>query len=377
MDTRILIVGGGVAGLMTKNRLEALGYAPTLVEKADALRTSGTGILLGANVLRIFRECGLEEALLAKSQKLREIRSLDYLGEPIGGFDLAKIERDTSYATVAIHRHDLHEILSNSVDQDTIKLGYQLTQIKYNGTTYSVSFENGEEGEYDYIIGADGLYSQVREELFGHIGLRDSHQGCWRFVIDIPKDIDITSSCEMWGDKKRVGIFPIGQGKVYCFLVVTCHGEEENMDLDMVLDTFKGFCGDWQSIAHDVASIKPELIYGKLADLDSIILHKDRAILIGDAGHATTPNLGQGAAMGIEGAYLFGELLKEHSIDKAMELYAQKRYNRVNNIRERSRMLGKIAHISSPFLQGVRNFVMRMTPSSIGQKQFENTIIDW
>ena len=193
MDTRILIVGGGVAGLMAKNRLESLGYTPMLVEKADALRADGAGILLGANVLRIFRECGLEEALLAKSQTLKEIRSLDYLGESLGGFDLAKIKRDTSYDTVAVHRHDLHEILSNSVNQESIKLGHKLTHIKDNGKTYEVSFENGELEEYDYIIGADGLYSQVREELFEHIGLRDSGQDCWRFVSELPKDIDKTS----------------------------------------------------------------------------------------------------------------------------------------------------------------------------------------
>ena len=377
MDTRILIVGGGVAGLMAKNRLESLGYTPMLVEKGDALRADGAGILLGANVLRIFRECGLEEALLSKSQTLREIRSLDAKGGYIGKFDLVKIYNDTSYKTVAVHRHDLHEILSNSVNQDTIRLSHKLTKIKDNGTTYNVEYENGEQEEYDYIIGADGLYSQVREELFEHIPLRDSMQGCWRFITDIPSDIDVTSSCEMWGDQKRVGIFPIGQGKVYCFLVITRKGNEEQMSFEEVLDTFKEFGGDWPSVANSIDTSKTELLYGKLADLQSIALHEKRAILIGDAGHATTPNLGQGAAMGIEGAYIFGELLKENSIDKAMELYAKRRYNRVDNIRERSRLIGKVAHIKSPFWRGVRNFIMRMTPASSTQKQFEKTIINW
>ena len=377
MDTRILIVGGGVAGLMTKNRLEALGYKPTLVEKADALRADGAGILLGANVLRIFRECALEEGLLAKSQTLHEIRSLDYLGESIGKFDLAKIERNTSYPTVAVHRHNLHEILSNSVNQETIRLSHKLTKIVDNGTTYTVSYESQPDEEYDYIIGADGLYSHVREELFEHIPLRDSMQGCWRFVTDAPKGLDMSSSCEMWGDQRRVGIFPIGDGKVYCFLVRTREGNEESMSFDDVLDFYKEFGGDWQSIAHSIDTSKTELLYGKLADLQSIALHENRAILIGDAGHATTPNLGQGAAMGIEGAYVFGELLKNNSIDEAMKLYAKNRYNRVEHIRERSRMIGKMAHISSPFWQGVRNFVMRMTPASTTQKQFEKTIINW
>lgn len=376
LNEKILIVGGGVAGLMTQNRLESLGYKPVLVEKANALRADGAGILLGANVLRIFRECGLDNELLQYAQPLREIISLDDKGRILGRFDLEKIALETSYPTVAIHRKRLHEILSNSVNQENIHLSRNVLGITQHDSIYTVTFDNGIVEEYDYIIGADGLRSNVREAFFGDIPLRDAGYVCWRFVCDIPTGLDATSSSESWGNNKRVGIFPIGENKVYCFLLTSTKGGEEKMNFQEVLDYFSEFQGDWQAIAATLDINNTELLFNSIVDLSQVVLQKDKMILIGDAGHATTPNLGQGAAMGIEGAYAFGELLKTNSMADAMKLYPKVRLERVTYIRNRSWMIGKLAHLKSPFWQIVRNFLMRLIPQSVNQKEFEKAIFN-
>jgi 2-polyprenyl-6-methoxyphenol hydroxylase-like FAD-dependent oxidoreductase len=373
-NERILIVGGGVAGLMTKNRLESLGYRPVLVEKADTLRTDGAGILLGANVLRIFRACGLEDALMRYAQPLREIVSLDDRARVLGRFDLEKIVRETTYPTVAVHRKRLLEILSDSVDWETIRLSKKVRGITQRDSVFTVTFDNDMTEEYDYIIGADGLRSNVREAFFGDIPLRDAGYVCWRFVCDMPEGLDATGSSEFWGNNKRVGIFPIGENKVYCFLLASTEGNEEAMDIHQVLDYFKEFQGDWQTILATLDANTTELLFNPIADLSKVVLQQGRMILIGDSGHATTPNLGQGAAMGIEGAYAFGELLKTHSLADAMKLYPVVRFDRVTYIRNRSWMIGKMAHLKSPFWQAVRNVVIRMTPRSVNQKEFEKAI---
>ncbi|MFA5501552.1 MAG: FAD-dependent monooxygenase [Sulfurovaceae bacterium] len=373
---RILIVGGGVAGLMTKNRLEALGYKPVLVEKADVLRSDGAGILLGANVLKIFRECGLEDQLLQYAQPLNEIRSLDDRGRILGWFDLEKIARETSYPTVAVHRKRLHEILIRSVDTDSIHLSHKVIAVTRLNSVYHVQFDNGKVEEYDYIIGADGLRSNVRDIFFGNIPLRDAGYVCWRFVCDLPTEIESASSCECWGNNKRIGIFPIGEGKVYCFMLITTVGGEEKMDFKEVIECFNEFQGDWQIITKKLDTNTTELLYGPIADLSEIVLQTERMILVGDAGHATTPNLGQGAAMGIEGAYVFGELLKKYSLDDAMKLYPKARLRRVGNIRDRSWLIGKLAHLKSPIWQAVRNFAMRRIPHGANQREFEKTILN-
>ncbi|WP_294892786.1 MULTISPECIES: FAD-dependent monooxygenase [unclassified Sulfuricurvum] len=373
-DEKILIVGGGVAGLMSKNRLESLGYNPVLAEQADALRSEGAGILLGANVLKIFRECGLEDELLHYAQPLKEIRLLDEQGRRLGRFDLEKIARETSYPTVAVHRKRLHEILMRSVDAESIRLSHKVISITKLNAGYHVQFDNGEVGTYDYIIGADGVRSKVREQFFGNIPLRYAGYVCWRFVCDLPPGIDRMVGSEYWGSNKRVGIFPIGEGKAYCFMLASAVGGEEKLGFEEVMNNFNEFQGDWQTIASMLAPDTIELIYGPIADLSKNVLHVGRMILVGDAGHATTPNLGQGAAMGIEGAYVFGELLKTYSLDDAMKHYSQTRLERVNDIRNRSWLIGRLAHLESPVWQTLRNFVMRITPHRINQKEFEKAI---
>jgi 2-polyprenyl-6-methoxyphenol hydroxylase-like FAD-dependent oxidoreductase len=373
---RILIVGGGVAGLMCKNRLEYLGYTPILVEKADALRSDGAGILLGANVLKIFRECALEEPLMEYAQSLDEIMLYDQRGGFLGRFDLKKVKENTTYPTVAVHRKRLHEILLNSVDSSTIRLSHKVIKIVEQDSVLRVTYENGISEEYDYVIGADGLRSSIRELYVGHVPLRDARYVCWRFVCERPSVLDAKSSSECWDtDGKRVGIFPIGEDKIYCFLLSTTRGGEENMSFSEVLKHFESFSGDWQHVAKSLDIDSTELLFNPIADLSRVVLQKGNVILIGDAGHATTPNLGQGAAIGIESAFAFGELLKTHPFAEAIKLYPQKRFQRVSYIRNKSHMIGQMAHIRLPFFQPIREFIMRITPDGMNQREFEKAIL--
>ena len=376
MADKILIVGGGVAGLMAKNRLEALGYKPDLVEKANALRAEGAGLVLAANVMKVFRAAGLEAAVLEKAQVLDTLLSADQNGREIGRLDLKKIHEERGYPSITIHRHDLHDILANSVDQESIRISHKLVSLKHSGTGYEVGFENGETETYDRVIGADGIHSQVREQLFGPVGLRHTRQGCWRFVMALPEGVDPRVAIEMWGDRKRVGIIPIGGGRVYCFMVALMQGGEAAMDARAALGLFDEFEGEWAKIKQAADPDSLEILFGELADAEAITLDKDGVVLIGDAAHSTTPNLGQGAAMGIESAYVFSEFLKEHGFDEAIELYVSKRHNKVRTIREKSMMMGNLAHTKSRFKQGLRNFIMRLLPQAMTQREFEKSIFD-
>ena len=370
MDEKILIVGGGVAGLYVKNRLESLGYAPILTEKSESIRAEGAGILLGPNVLKLFRASGHEAEILKYSTRIDMIRLLDYKARSLGVSDLVRVRKKSSYEAVAIHRKALHEILLQSVEPSSIKLSSKLTNLHETPKGYEAEFENGERETYDFVIGADGIHSVVRKALFGDDGLRDAHQSCCRFVCEAPKELDMHSACEMWGEGKRVGIFPIGEGKVYCFLLADAEPKHKSMDLKAVLNLFKEFEGDWQKIVRFIPN-DTELLFNPIADLAKIRLSKGQAVLIGDAGHSTTPNLGQGAAIGLESAYEFAELVKTYGLKRAMEFYESKRYNRVDFIRERSRAIGKIAHLKSPFARAIRNTILRFTPQAVGQKEFE------
>lgn len=368
MDTKILIVGGGVAGLYVKNRLEVLGYKPKLVEQSPTLRTDGAGIMLGANVQKLFRVSGHEREILRHSTRIDAIELQNQEGKKLTYSDLAKVREKSSYSSVAIHRKTLHKILSNSVESATVQLGKKVLHLHEKTNGYEVEFEDGEYEEFEYIIGADGIHSRVRQELFGDDGLRDAAQSCWRFVCDAPKGFDMHKGVEMWGEQKRLGIFSISDNKLYCFLLANSKKEHESMGLKEVLGLFSDFEGEWMRVKLHVSD-NTELLFNPIADLSKIRLAKANAILIGDAGHSTTPNLGQGAAIALESAFEFSELVRQRGLSEAMKLYASKRYNRVNFIRERSFAIGKIAHLKSPIARWLRNTVIRLIPN--GQRELE------
>jgi len=374
MSKKILIVGAGIAGLTLMNCLKNTKYIVELVEQDTQLRTDGAGILLGANLFDIFKKMDLDKELLLKSQILDNIISVDNKGNIIGSIYLKKIYKERKLYTVAIHREELHNILSKNIDRESIRLGYKVISIKKNIDQYDVEFENGERATFDKIIATDGIFSTIKEEVFGNIKLRDSNQGCWRFVIDTPKKIDKKSSCEMWGDEKRIGIFPLGYNKTYCFLVSTIQGDEEKLSFNEVLERFNDFGGDWNYVKNSFDVSSTELLYNRLSDAQNVTLEKDGIVFIGDSGHSTTPNLGQGAGIAIESAYEFCELLKTYSYDEACQKYSINRFKKVNTIRERSFKIGQLAHIKSRLLQKIRNFILKILPQKLSQYEFEKLI---
>ena len=374
MKEKILIVGGGVAGLMAKNRLEAQGYRPVLAEKADAIRTGGTGLLLAANVMKILSETGHGDRVLKKARSLDALVSTDDRGRVLARIDLRKIRDRTGHASIAIHRPELHNILLGSVDRESLWVSHRLVALNQKQGGFETRFENGREEYFDWILGTDGLHSKVREELFGPVGLRHTKQACWRVVIDAPPGVDPSIGYEMWGNRKRTGIIPLGEGKLYLFLVASILGEESSMSSESVIHLFDEFEGPWIPVREALHSTKPEMIYGELADAQRITMTKDGVVLLGDAAHSTTPNLGQGAAMGIESAYHFGELLKNGTFQDAIADYVSKRSRKVQKIRDKSMRMGELAHIKSPVLQLSRNWILRRIPDRLIQREFEHSI---
>lgn len=373
---KILIVGAGIAGLMMQNKLEALGCTSVLCEQSDVLRAEGAGLLLGANVVKIFKEIGLESELLSKSQVIDTIKSMDNDNNLLGKLDLKKVYESSGYQTLTICRQALFDILVQSIDKERVWLSHKVISIKKVIDGYVVVFTNGRVEEFSKIIAADGLHSRVKKLIFKDEELRYTKQACWRFVVNSQEGANSSVCSEMWGDEKRVGIFPLVNNKTYCFLVSSIKGGEEKLNFKDVIREFDDFGGEWAKISSTLDTQNTQYLYVELVDAKNITLQKDGVVFMGDSAHSTTPNMGQGAAMGIESAYLFSELLKKSrfDFDKASSLYEQERYERVNSIRKKSMALGKLAHIKSKTAQKIRNFILKVIPDILTQKEFEKAI---
>lgn len=377
-NEKILIIGGGIAGLTAMNRLEAIGFSPILSEKAQSIRTDGTGILLGINAVSILTKMGLADKLAQNAIKLSAMVGLDERGGKIASNDLTYIEEKSGLGTYGISRDALSKILLESINQANIITGKKVVHIANEENGVKVSFEDGEVHMYDLVVGADGIHSIARKSLFGDIPLRDAKQGCWRFIVEKPKGFTQNAIFEHMGVGKRVGYMPIDSGKLYVYVLLDSDKFDKNdiPNHTQLLEQFK-FGGLWKIISPAIID-KSKCVFNEIKDLSEICITKGRVVLIGDAAHAVTLNMGQGAAMGMEDADVLAEILSEkEEIKKSLTKFEKRRYKRVKMIRDKSYILGKMAQSNSRLLSAVRNAIFKTLPAKLLSNDTLKTLSKW
>lgn len=361
-ETRVLIVGGGIAGLATAAGLVRAGIPCEIVERAGAWAPVGAGIVLGVNAMRVMSKLDLVDAVVESGARLGRGAITDHTGRVLGATNFADMEPEFG-PTIALHRAALHEILRSAAPDVPVVLGTSVEAITGDPAGVDVRFTDGRTGRYALVIGADGLRSRTRELLFGDDRVVYAGYTCWRLVIDAPtREIDMR---EMWGRGHRFGIVPIGPGRIYCFAVANAPaGAADPVEgrLERFRETFAGFGGQVPAILEALAS-PDELIHNDLEELAVGPWHEGRVGLIGDAAHAMTPNMGQGAAMALEDSMVLVELLREGGVSG--EVFAglhARRASRVRWVQEQSRRIGRLGQLEGRLACRARNALLRLVP---------------
>jgi 2-heptyl-3-hydroxy-4(1H)-quinolone synthase len=359
---RILIVGGGIAGLATAAGLARRGIECEIVERAEQWKPVGAGIVLGVNAMSVLAGLGLDEAALARGTVLGGGAITDDGGRKLATTDFAEL-RPAFGPTVALHRAELHDLLRAGAPDVPVTLGASVEQLHPAGDSVEVRFTTGREDRFDLVVGADGLRSRVRELVFGERKLAYSGYTCWRLVVEAPGPC--VEMREMWGSGRRFGIVPIGGGRLYCFATLNApQGAPDPVlgRLDRFRRRYAGFGGAVPAIL-DALTRDEELIHNDLEELPNRTWQRGRVVLIGDAAHAMTPNMGQGAAMGLEDAAVLVELLGGSAgmgaVPAALEA---RREPRVRWVQEQSRRIGRIGQLEHPAARALRNAVVRAIP---------------
>jgi 2-polyprenyl-6-methoxyphenol hydroxylase-like FAD-dependent oxidoreductase len=365
MSNKISIIGAGIGGLTLAITLKQRGLECHVYEASSELRPVGAGIIIANNAMQVFKKLGLDQKISAAGNKLSFMKITDAQLKNLSVINLNTYEQKYGVHNIAIHRGELQKILVNELGLENISLSKRLARIE-NTSPIQLTFEDGSSIESDVVFGADGIKSIVRNQLWPNTKHRNAHQYCWRGIceIDLPEQYHNELN-EAWGQGKRIGFVKIGDRKVYWFAL-------SNNDVSTnLVDHFSEFHPD---ILEVIRSTKEKQIIASeiqdLVKLDS--WHDGNVCLIGDAAHATTPNLGQGACQAIEDAYAIGKLLDEGSmLQNTFDTFEKRRRKKVNQIVNTSWMLGKIAHWENPFMVGLRNGLFRMTPESVNNKQVE------
>lgn len=363
----VAIIGGGIAGLTMAIALKRANIPFVIYEATKEIKPVGAGIAIANNAMQVYRHLGVADKLSDKGTRISNVLLTDFRLNVLDHTDLTPFEQQYKLANVAIHRSQLHQVLLGELETADILLDKRLEGISRNNEgLYQLTFKDGSKATHKFIIGADGLRSQVRQHIFGEKPLRDAKQVCWRGVLDfeLPQKYEHVA-LEGWGRGKRFGFVKLEENVVYWYYLVNEAIYKEGAPLDsylsgcdpmvrkMILDT-------------PSASIFRDKIYD-LPLLDE--WYKDQVALIGDAAHASTPNLGQGACQAIEDVYVISKLLEHYSLEESLAKFTAIRRSKAHMIVCESWKLGKVAQFSNPLLAGMRNTVFKMLPASLKKKQ--------
>ena len=359
---RILIVGAGIGGAALGVALARRGIEAELVEKRAALADAGAGIVLAPNVLAALGPMGLTDAAAAIGVPIRRFTILDQSGAELG----RTIPEVPGYAfpPLAFSRAALQAMLHRALPTPA-RFGVGAERFTPHADGVGVAFSDGSEGRYALVVGADGIRSALRESLNPGFRTRHSGQTCWRVIVAGEHGLD--GAVEMWGPGRRFGAVPMGPSSTYLFLTLDAPAGAPAPYADLA-----GFRALWK----DFGGPAPELI-GRIPSLDAL-LHNDledgiparwwapRQVLLGDAAHAVTPNLGQGAGLAIEDAACLAALLAEGGpTDAVLARYEALRRPCARWIMDQSYSFGQVAHTSNGLLRGIRDLLLRMTPTAI------------
>jgi len=370
---KAIVVGAGIAGLAVARGLVALGWDVTVYEQASSFAPVGAGITLAPNAVRALDWFGFGQALRAKSMAHGEAGIRTSSGRWLLQAEFAALQRRFGVPTFALHRADLHQMLVNGASGAAIRIGHQATGIK-NGDRPVVTFETPDgpgENDADLVVGADGINSRIRAGLFpGHPGLSYAGYVTWRGVVPahaVPPGVRDVGVTETWGRGKRFGIVPLGDGQLYWFATVSVPARSHERDtLSDVAGRYRGW---HQPIPALLAATPPEtLLRHAIYEVKPPLLRYDhgRIVLVGDAAHAFTPDIGQGGCQALEDAVaLIQNLSSTADVDRAVAHFDHVRRRRTQHIARTSALWGDIAEWRNPVAAGVRNTLVRLVPPSL------------
>lgn len=359
----ITIIGAGIGGLTLALCLESLRMEYEIFESAKNLEPIGAGILLASNAMQIYKKLGIADKILHAGREIHELNLTDQYLRKLSTIDAYKLSKKHNSSTVAIHRGTLQKILLDSLSSSAIYTGKRLINLTQQNNTNTLTFDNGEIKVKAMVIGADGVNSVIRKKLFSSAQIIQLNQYCWRGVCDfnIPSSMSNQIN-EMWGSGARMGIVPINQKEIYWFALTN---DNNSHCFPKKFESFDPI------VSELIRNTKSEnIIYGQITELQNLKKwYKNNICLIGDAAHAMTPNMGQGAGQSIEDAYVLAQLMKEENTMNSFRKFQKIREKRVRNIVNTSRNIGSMAQLESTILRGIRNQLMRMIPNSINERQ--------
>lgn len=368
------VLGGGIAGLSVAIGLEKLGWNFLVFESAREIRPLGAGLGLAANAMKSFRKLGVYEEVVAVGRELDRFIIRDLQGKKITSTNTSRLAQKHGISNFTIHRAALHEALLKKASPGRVLTAKRSSAVQKEETGYRVFFEDGSECLCRYVLVTEGLNSPIRKQLFPEVAMRYAGYTCWRGVADNSR-LKIEETSETWAGARRFGIVPLAGEQIYWFACVTAPESDPGYGQFSIQDVRKLFSDFHPPVSEILEHTEEEaLLHHDLYDLSPLPgYHRDGILLMGDAAHATTPNMGQGACMAIEDAAVFLDLAEQGREGLALlNEFEKRRQRKTQQVVKHSRLVGEVAHWQNPWAMFLRNTLLRILPDSINERQLES-----
>ncbi len=365
------IIGSGIGGLTAAIALEKKGFYPKIYEQAKTLKTVGAGIILASNAMQVYKKLGLAEELKSHGICLDSMNITDDKLQVLSKVDLTYFKDKYNIQSLAIHRGMLQQVLLNNLKRTEVVLDHQLQHIRKHDSGYHLDFENGKSINSSLVIGADGIHSKIRNALFPKSEIRSLKQVCWRGVtkFDLPARYKNQLN-EAWGKGDRFAFVQFSPNHIYWYAVKSYEESKDEFSEGQLCQYFSLY----PSIVQEIIEATPtnSLHTSIMQDLKPIKKwYDDSVCLLGDAAHATTPNMGQGACQSIEDAYVLADCLSKQKGSKAFKTYQNLRMAKAHQVVNQSWQIGKISHWTNPLGIAFRNAMLKIVPDKLTQMQLE------
>ena len=358
----IIITGGGIAGLAAAIALRQRGFEVQVLEQAPELREIGAGLLLAPNACKVLDRLGALSFLLGgHSVEVPRWELRNWRGKLLSALAIPG-EGELALST---RRSDLQFALLGCLPPGFVKLGCHVTAAKLLSDGVQLGLADGRVMKARQVIVADGAHSAARASLWHDSEPRYCGYVGWRAIVDhVPHGWEQGRVSESWGQGRRFGIAPVGGGRTYWYATanVPASRSHERIPLEQLRRDFAA----WHAPVPEIleATLPEALLQHPIADRRPLPHWQleEKVVLIGDAAHPLTPNLGQGASMALEDAW---ELAHQWGRRDAMACYQKRRRWRVTRLWAMSGSLGKLIQWQSSAACSLRDLQIRATPDAL------------
>lgn len=374
---KFLIAGGGICGLTTAIALHQLGQEVAVYEAAAKIKAVGAGISISSNAIRALDSIGLAQEVIAHSQVQKGFQFFTPKGKLINEGDFnSLVEKYGLPAMISFHRADLHSLLIEKLKgKIAFSTNKRIQQVAQQKDTITLSFSDGTTAKGNYLLACDGIHSVIRKQLLPRVTPRYAGYTIWRGLLNNPpKDPKFEKPFKTFGKEGQFGAVLMKKNQLYWFASRKAPFKDPAMKAMTIVGLQKRYGHFHDPIPQILEMSKDEdMLANDAIDLKPLSKFAfDNILLMGDAAHGMTPNLGQGACQAIEDAAVLAQILeKEKDIEKGFRLFEQQRIPRTTKVTNDSWNMGKAAHLDNNLLIGLRNLMMRLTADRTLRKQID------